>query len=54
MLFKIVFVPSVAELPTCQKTSQPCNPPLIVFTDELLAVTNALKILKTNSALGLP
>ncbi len=38
-----VLVPKVAELPICQKTLQTV-PPLIMFTDELLAVVSALPI----------
>ena len=42
---KAVFVPSVAELPTCQNTVLPgIAPPLIVTTDELLAVVSVLPI----------
>lgn len=48
-----VVVPSVAELPICQKTLQP-EPLLIIRTDELLAVVRVLPILKTNTELGLP
>ena len=48
-------VPSVAELPTCQNTSHPgIAPPLIVTTDELLAVVSVLPIWKTNCAFGFP
>ena len=48
-------VPSVAELPTCQNTVHPVSvPPLIVTTDELLAVVSVLPIWKTNCAFGSP
>jgi hypothetical protein len=50
---KLLPVPSVAELPTCQNTLQPCAP-LIRFTTEPLAVVNALPVWKTKPALGLP
>jgi hypothetical protein len=48
-----VVVPSVAELPTCQNTLQ-AEPPLIMRTDELLAVVSVLPIWKTKFALGFP
>ena len=48
-----VVVPSVAELPTCQKRLQP-EPPLMIFTDELLAVVSVLPIWKMKTALALP
>ena len=38
-----VVVPSVAELPTCQKILQSV-PPLITTTDELLAVVSVVPI----------
>jgi len=38
-----VFVPSVAELPTCQNTLQSL-PPLMTKTEELLAVVSVLPI----------
>src|SRR4051794_37120651 len=48
-------VPSVAELPTCQKTLLQLLPPLLmIVTDELLAVVRLLPILKRNSAFALP
>ena len=50
---KIVVVPSVAELPTCQNTLH-ADPPLITATDEALAVVSVLPILKMNTAPGLP
>jgi hypothetical protein len=46
-----VAVPSVAELPTCQNTLH-SDPPLIITTDEALAVVKVLPILKMNSALA--
>ena len=48
-----VVVPSVAELPTCQKTLH-CDPPLIITTEEPLAVVSVLPILKMNTAAALP
>ena len=48
-----VVVPSVAELPTCQNTL-PANPPLLMTTDEALAVVSVLPILKMKTALALP
>jgi hypothetical protein len=48
-----VVVPRTAELPTCQNTLQG-DPPLIMFTDELLAVVRVLTILKMKTALALP
>ena len=50
---KAVLVPSVAELPTCQKTFD-ADPPLISRTEELEAVVSVLPILNTKTALGLP
>ena len=50
---KLVPVPSVAELPTCQNTLQ-LVPGLISTTAELLAVVRVLPILKMKSAFGLP
>ena len=48
-------VPTVAELPTCQKTLQPGPaPPLIKMTDEPEAVVSALPTLKIQTALGSP
>jgi hypothetical protein len=51
--WKAVFVPSVAELPTCQKTF-PAEAPLVNVTLELLAVVSVLPIWKMNRALGFP
>jgi hypothetical protein len=48
-----VVVPRVAELPTCQNTLQ-SEPPLIMRTDELLAVVSLLPIWKMKTALLLP
>src|SRR5580704_12372772 len=48
-----VVVPSVAELPTRQKTLPPCAP-LISVTLEALAVVRLLPMLMTKIALGLP
>ncbi len=50
---KLVAVPSVAELPTCQKTLQGLAP-LISNTLELLAVMRVLPIWKMKTALELP
>lgn len=49
----VVFVPSVAELPTCQNTLQG-EPPLMITTDEALAVVRVLPIWNTHTALGSP
>jgi len=46
-------VPRVAELPTCQKTLHR-SPPLIMPTDELLAVVSVLPIWKTQTDRGSP
>src|SRR6185295_10235475 len=51
--WKAVFVPSVAELPTTQKTL-PADAPLINVTVELLAVVSVLPIWKIKRALGFP
>jgi len=48
-----VAVPSVAELPICQKTLSP-EPALIRSTDEALAVVKVLPIWKRKTAFGLP
>ena len=48
-----VVVPSVAELPTCQNTLQ-AGPPVVMRTDELLAVVSVLPIWKTKTELGSP
>ena len=50
---KLVVVPSVAELPICQKTLQGLAP-LISTTDEPLAVVRVLPILNTQTAAELP
>jgi hypothetical protein len=50
---KAVPVPSVAELPTCQKALQLCAP-LIGRTEALLEVVSVLPIWKMKTALGLP
>src|ERR1044071_7834348 len=49
-------VPSVAELPICQKrfVGQVVPPVLVRTTDDPLAVVSVLPILKRKSALGLP
>ena len=48
-------VPSVAELPTCQKTLLQLLPPLLMtVTDEALAVVSVLPILNRKSAFALP
>jgi hypothetical protein len=49
---KVVVVPSVVELPTCQKTLHG-EPPLIITTDELVAVVSALPIWNMKTALAL-
>ncbi len=41
--WNFVVVPRVAELPICQNTLQ-ADPPLMIFTEELLAVVRALPI----------
>ena len=50
---KSVVVPSVAELPTCQKIRQGCAP-LISKTLALLAVMSVLPIWKMKTLLGFP
>src|SRR5581483_5375157 len=50
---KVVPVPRVAELPTCQKTLQPL-PPLMTRTDAFDAVVSVLPIWKMKAALGSP
>jgi hypothetical protein len=50
---KVVVVPSVAELPTCQNTLQG-EALLIRTTDDADAVVSVLPILKTQTALGSP
>lgn len=49
----VVFVPRVAELPTCQKSLQTC-PPLMIDTVELLPVMRVLAILNIQTAAELP
>src|SRR5437764_817185 len=49
----VVPVPSVVELPTCQKTLQD-EPLLVRSTLDPLAVVSVLPILKRNCAFGLP
>jgi len=51
--WKAVFVPRVAELPTCQKTL-PAEAPLVSVTLELLAVVSVLPIWKIKRALEFP
>jgi hypothetical protein len=53
---KSVFVPRVAELPTCQNTLQPGTPTpgLIKTTDAPEMVVSVLPALKTQAALGSP
>ena len=46
-------LPMVAELPTCQYTSQ-AWPPLIIVTVELVVVVSVLPIWKTNTASASP
>ena len=48
---KVDVVPSVAELPTCQKTLQ-ALPPLITATVEPDAVSSVEDVWKTNTASG--
>ena len=50
---KLVFVPSTAELPVCQKMRQGCALPMSK-TLLLLAVVSVLPILKIKTLLGLP
>lgn len=50
---KIVLVPRVAELPTCQKTLQALAP-LMSMTEEADAVVMVLPIWNTHCALGSP
>jgi hypothetical protein len=50
---KFVPVPRVAELPTCQKTSHRCAPPMSA-TEALLAVMRVLPIRKMKGASELP
>jgi hypothetical protein len=50
---KLVAVPIVAELPTCQKTLHGAAP-LVSTTDELLAVVRVLTVLNTHTAAELP
>lgn len=50
---KVVSVPIVAELPTCQNTLQP-DAPLIRSTEALLAVVSVLPVWKTKTASGSP
>ena len=50
---KLVVVPSVAELPTCQNTLQG-EPPLVMSTDEPLAVVSVLPIWNMKTAPALP
>jgi len=49
----VVFVPSVAELPTCQKSLHTC-PPLMSRIDELLPVMSVLATLNIHTASVLP
>src|SRR5205814_5279977 len=53
---KLLPVPSVAELPTCQKrfVGQVAPPVLVSTTDDALAVVRVLPILNRKSAFGLP
>ena len=48
---KVVVEPSVAELPTCQNRLQ-SEPPLIMVTDELLAVVSELPMRNDRQLLG--
>lgn len=48
-----VVEPIVAELPICQNTLQ-AEPPLVMTTDELLAVVSVLPIWNTKTALESP
>ena len=50
---KVVVVPSVAELPTCQNTLH-AVPLLVITTVAPLAVVSVLPILKTNTAAESP
>jgi hypothetical protein len=49
----LLFVPKTAELPTCQKTLHGL-PPLVMTTDDALAVVRVLAIWKIHTALGSP
>ena len=49
----VVLVPSVAELPTLQNTLHDW-PPLIITTEELVAVTKVLPVRKIKTADALP
>jgi len=49
---KVLLVPRVAELPTCQNTLHGWPPS--ITTEELLAVVSVLPILKTHTAAALP
>jgi hypothetical protein len=49
----MVLVPKVADFPICQKTLHGF-PPLVIITDEALAVVSVLAIWKIQTALGLP
>jgi len=49
----MVLVPKVADFPICQKTLQGL-PPLVMITDDALAVVSVLAIWKIQTALGLP
>jgi hypothetical protein len=49
----LLFVPRVADFPTCQKTLHGL-PPLVTTTDEALAVVSVLAIWKIQTALGFP
>jgi hypothetical protein len=50
---KLVLVPRVAELPTCQKTWH-CSAPLMSTTEASLAVMRVLATLKMKTAFGSP
>lgn len=51
---KIVLVPRVAELPTCQKTLAAWAPPIRLTTLLLAAVVRVVPIWKMKTAFGLP
>jgi hypothetical protein len=51
---KVVPIPRVAELPTCQKTLEACAPPMRFTLLLLAAVISVLPIWKMKTAFGLP
>jgi hypothetical protein len=51
---KLVDVPRVAELPTCQNTLEACAPPIRLTTLFVAAVVSVLPIWKINTAFEFP